>query len=61
MKLFETINFKEIKAKLKVKKPWDDVIIFVLNVLIAIPIFIIAHQNIIDFNWWLDLDRNTFS
>jgi hypothetical protein len=57
MKLFETINFKEIKAKLKVKKPWDDVIIFVLNVLIAIPIFIIAHQNIIDFNWWLDLDR----
>jgi hypothetical protein len=57
MKLFETLNFKEIKAKLKVKKPWDDVIIFVLNVLIAIPIFIIAHQNIIDFNWWLDLDR----
>lgn len=57
MKLFETLNFKEIKAKLKVKKPWDDVIIFVLNVLIAIPLFLIAHQNLIDFDWWLDIDR----
>ncbi len=33
------------------------IIIFVLNVLIAIPIFIIAHQNLIQFNWYLHLDR----
>jgi hypothetical protein len=26
-------------------------------VLIAIPLFLIAHQNLIDFDWWLDLDR----
>lgn len=57
MKLFETLNFKEIKSKLKVNKPWDDVIIFVLNVLIAIPLFLIAHQNLIDLDWWLDIDR----
>ncbi len=33
------------------------IIIFVLNVLIAIPIFIIIHQNLIQFNWYLHLDR----
>jgi hypothetical protein len=42
---------------LKVKKPWDMVIIFVLNVLIAIPIFIVIHQNLIDPNWFLQIDR----
>lgn len=46
-----------IKDKLTVKKPWDMVIIFVLNVLITIPIFIILHQNIIEFEWSLHIDR----
>lgn len=32
----------------QIKKPWDSVIIFVLNILIAIPLFIIIHQNIIE-------------
>jgi len=40
-----------------VKKPWDTIIIFVLNILIAIPIFIILHQNLIQFNWYFHLDR----
>lgn len=32
-------------------------IIFVLNVLIAIPLFIILHQNLINPNWFLNIDR----
>ena len=48
---------QKIKQKLQVKKPWDNVIIFVLNILIAIPVFIIIHQNIIDPNWYFQIDR----
>jgi hypothetical protein len=40
-------SFQIIHKKLQVKKPWDDVIIFVLNILIAVPVFIIA-QNLIE-------------
>ena len=47
----------EIKRKLQVKKPWDSVIIFALNILIAIPVFIILHQNLIDPNWYFHIDR----
>ncbi|MFT5254463.1 MAG: hypothetical protein ACI87N_003534 [Flavobacteriales bacterium] len=50
-------SFQKIKQKLQVKKPWDDVIIFVLNILIAVPVFIIAHQNLIEFNWFFNIDR----
>lgn len=57
MKLFESINFQDLKTKFRLNKPWDDVVIFVLNVLIAIPLFIIAHQNLVDPNWPLYLDR----
>lgn len=50
-------SFQKIKQKLQVAKPWDSVIIFALNILIAIPIFIIIHQNIIDPIWYFQLDR----
>jgi len=50
-------SFQKIKTKLQVKKPWDDVIIFVLNILIAIPVFIIAHENLINPNWPFQIDR----
>jgi hypothetical protein len=50
-------SFQQIKSKLQVKKPWDNVIISVLNVLIAIPVFIIMHQNTIDPNWYFHIDR----
>ncbi len=46
-----------LKNKLTVKKPWDMIIIFVLNILIAIPIFLIIHQNLVQFNWYFHLDR----
>ena len=38
----------ELKEKLSLPKPWDNVVIFLLNILIAIPLFLIAHQNLID-------------
>jgi len=47
----------EIKEKLSLPKPWDNIVIFLLNILIAIPVFLIAHQNFIDFYWILNLDR----
>ena len=53
----KNITFQGIKHKLQVKKPWDDVIIFVLNILITIPVFIIIHQNLINLNWFFNLDR----
>ena len=46
-----------IKEKLSLPKPWDNVVIFLLNILIAIPVFLIAHQNLIDLDWFLHLDR----
>ena len=57
MTKFSEIPFRKIRTALQVKKPWDMVIIFVLNVLIAIPVFIIIHQNIIDPNWYFQIDR----
>ena len=50
-------SIQKIKQKLQVRKPWDTVIIFALNILIAIPVFIIIHQNIIDPNLYFQLDR----
>lgn len=43
--------------KLSIRKPWDSIIIFILSLLITIPLFIIVHQNIIDFEWVMNLDR----
>lgn len=50
-------TFQKIKQKLQVRKPWDSIIIFALNVLIAIPVFIILHQNLIDPQWPFHIDR----
>ncbi|AWG26409.1 transglutaminase [Flavobacterium kingsejongi] len=51
------IDLKTIKEKLSIKKPWDNVIIFILNLLIAIPVFIIIHQNVVDPDMIFHLDR----
>lgn len=50
-------KFKQFVAKYRVPKPWDGIIILVLNILIAIPVFIILHQNIIDPDWPYEIDR----
>ena len=49
--------YKQLRPYLHLKKPWDAIIIFVLNILIAIPLFIIIHQNLIDLNWPYQTDR----
>lgn len=48
---------QNIYSKFQVKKPWDMVIIFMLSLLLTIPIFLIAHQNIIEVKWVFNLDR----
>ena len=53
----KSINFQQIKSTFQVKKPWDTVIIFLLNLLITIPVFIILHQNLIDPQWYFQIDR----
>lgn len=49
--------YNYIADKFTIKKPWDIIIIFVLNILITIPTFIIMHQNLIELNWDMHLDR----
>lgn len=51
------IPFRKIRDGLRVKKPWDNIIIFALNLLIATPVFIILHQNLIDPQWPGHIDR----
>jgi len=51
------IPFKQLHDRLTVKKPWDSIIIFLLNVLIAIPVFLIVHLNLIDPDWYFSIDR----
>lgn len=53
----DATTLKNLKTKLQIKKPWDSIIIFVLNILIAIPLCIIVHQNLIDPEWPFHLDR----
>ena len=53
----QDIPSKKIIDFLRVKKPWDMIIIFLLNLLIAVPLFIIVHQNLIDPDWYFSIDR----
>lgn len=53
----DATTLKNLKTKFQIKKPWDSIIIFVLNILIAIPLCIIVHQNLIDPEWPFHLDR----
>ena len=54
-------SYKQIldryQNKFQVKKPWDLLIIVVLSILFTIPIFIIAHQNLVNLNLIWHLDR----
>ena len=46
-----------LQNKFQVKKPWDLLIIIVLTILFSIPVFIIAHQNLVNLNLIWHLDR----
>lgn len=49
--------FQKYKWRFSIPKPWDSIVVFVLNILILIPIFIILHQNLIDPHWPYHIDR----
>lgn len=57
------MDLQQLKAFLRkittlsLPKPWDSIVLFVLNVLVIIPLFIILHQNLIDPNWPFHIDR----
>lgn len=51
------LTYQQLKEKFRIKSPWDLIIIFVLNILITIPIFIIAHHNLITLDWANHVDR----
>lgn len=53
----DSTKIKDLKEKLQIKEPWASIIIFVLNILIAIPLFIIIHQNLKDPEWPIHIDR----
>lgn len=57
MPLIKKLEQSKINKQFQVPQPWNALIIFILNVLIAIPVFIIAHKNIIDVNWPYELDH----
>lgn len=49
--------FKNNKNYWTLPSPWDQIVILTLNILIMIPLLIIAHQNLIDLDWFWHLDR----
>ena len=54
---FGNLTYQKLKEKFRIKSPWDLIIIFVLNFLITIPVFIIDHQNFITLVWAHHIDR----
>ncbi|CAM4066597.1 hypothetical protein FLAN108750_08645 [Flavobacterium antarcticum] len=50
-------KFQELRSKFQLKKPWNNIAILILNILITIPVFIIIHQNLIDPEWPFQIDR----
>ena len=57
MSLFSKEFILKYKQKFSLPKPWDTIVIFLLNILITIPVFIIAHQNLINPNLKFPIDR----
>lgn len=57
MKLKQKLEESKINRQFQVPQPWNSIIILVLNILIAIPIFIVAHKKIMDVNWPYELDH----
>ncbi|MGV3696913.1 transglutaminase [Flavobacterium sp.] len=51
------LTYQQLRDKFRIKSPWDMIIIFVLNILITIPIFIILHHNLITLDWAYPVDR----
>jgi hypothetical protein len=57
MQIKKKLENSKINQQFQVPQPWNALIILLLNILITIPLFIIAHKNIIEFNWPYELDH----
>lgn len=53
----QNVKLLRVLNVLSLPKPWDTIIILLLTLLILIPVFIILHQNLIDPEWPIHLDR----
>ena len=51
------LTYQKLRETLRIKSPWDLIIIFALTILIDIPIFIIAHHNLVTLDWAFHIDR----
>ncbi len=50
-------NIKKLDERFTVKRPWDLIILILISLLLTIPTFIIAHQNLVNLNLIIHLDR----
>lgn len=50
-------NIKKLDERFTVKRPWDLIILLMISLLLTIPTFIIAHQNLVNLNLIIHLDR----
>ena len=57
MSIFTKAFVLKYKNKLSLPKPWDSIVILLLNILVTIPTFIIVNQNIINPNFTFPIDR----
>lgn len=57
MSIFTKGFFTNYKNKFSLPKPWDNVVILLLNVLVTIPTFIIVNQNVVKTNFSVPVDR----
>lgn len=48
--------FRYIKEK-QVPEPWGKLLLFICNIVIVLPLFIILHHQLIDLQWEMHLDR----
>ncbi|MES2811182.1 MAG: transglutaminase [Bacteroidota bacterium] len=49
--------YAKYKDKFSLPKPWDTVVISILNVLLTLPVFIIAHHNFLELDIRVPIDR----
>ncbi len=57
MSIFSKEFFVKHKQKYSLPKPWDKIVIFLFNILLTIPTFIIAHQNLVNPHLNFPIDR----
>ena len=55
--MINLLNIKKLDEHFTVKRPWDLIILILISLLLTIPAFIIAHQNLVNLNLSFHLDR----